>query len=107
MATLAILSIIAIAIFALLFVVLRLPDQSQTQTIAPTVAVSTTLQPKNQPDRFYAPNMAGTVVLQKETIKEFYPFTNNDNQPTPDATEQIQIDKAIEDFKKNLPTRSK
>jgi len=112
MATLAILSIIALAIFALIFVLLRLPDQTQTQTIAPTVSAPT-LQPQilvnetptmtireleeySQMLLNRTTNISGTAVIKVEA-KEFIP----------DATEQIQIDKAIEDFKKNLPTRPK
>lgn len=117
MATLGLLAVIALSMFALIFVLLRLPDQPQTQTIAPTVSAPTlqpqiivnetptlTLQQKHDranSELHYAPNMAGTVVLQQEPIQEIYPFTD-DNRPTPDATEQIQIDKAIEDFKKNV-----
>jgi len=113
---LAILSTIAILIFALIFVLLRLPDQTQTQTTAPTY-IAPTLQPqivdeptltlqqkhdKANSELHYAPNMAGTVVLQQKPIEETYPFIST---PQIDPTEQIQIDKAIEDFKKNLPTR--
>ncbi len=116
MAILAILSTIAILIFALIFVLLRLPDQTQTQTTAPTY-IAPTLQPqivdeptltlqqkhdKANSELHYAPNMAGTVVLQQKPIEETYPFIST---PQIDPTEQIQIDKAIEDFKKNLPTR--
>jgi hypothetical protein len=122
MATLAILSIIALAIFALIFVLLR-ADQPQTQTIAPTYIAPTYIAPTLQPqivdeptltlqqkhdkansELHYAPNMAGTVVLQQKPIEETYPFVST---PQIDPTEQIQIDKALEDFKKNLPTRSK
>jgi len=112
MAILAILSTIAILIFALIFVLLRLPDQTQTQTIAPTVSAPT-LQPQilvnetptmtireleeySQMLLNRTTNISGTAVIKVEA-KEFIP----------DATEQIQIDKAIEDFKKNLPTRPK
>jgi len=116
MAILAILSTIAILIFALIFVLLRLPDQTQTQTTAPTY-IAPILQPqivdeptltlqqkhdKANSELHYAPNMAGTVVLQQKPIEETYPFIST---PQIDPTEQIQIDKAIEDFKKNLPTR--